>query len=784
MVIIENSFDKSSNYIEDIKKLLLTNNNIKLIKYSEYISNITFTCIITLDFIANIIIEITTDFDTFCYYYIDKSISNDIKNIIDNINLSIICQPKLPNVIIKELNKISTIYTKNNLKLNNFDFNYDPFHINQKIEFYKYYVDYNSLEEKLLNNTNIIYSIQKNKLNYKFSEKQVVKLIISEIKLFNSNKNYDHYILINDNCPYELIIRLKFKNDSNISKLLNIIFNKFNYDYIEFTLNIDSILYPLIPPKFTYCKPHIDFKFLAGLLDLNIFKLENWNQAITLEYLIINIANQFEMIGYNYINIDADNNLNMCDDNIIYEIIQLINISKYSIDKIDIKIDIVKIINTKNKISRFPQGTGYNINIDSNWNIINYIQQQEKQSNEIINHLNMIIKIIKNNNINYLDFTLVFIYIKNKIIEINLLELYKNINLYHTFFLLLELLYNLKINTTFIIDIGKSISELYCELQKLIEKNDLNTIYIIDIYNIIKLYYNYYIQSQQNISEINKNDSSLNKSIIIDSHIEIEKIKDEYCNIMKNIQFDICELYSNHKYYIHKDQKPDRKALVRILSEISSFKSALPLNWDSTIWVRIPKNNYNIFTFLISGPKDSPYENGLFEFHAYFPNDYPNSVPLVEIYTTGGNTVRFNPNLYSNGKVCLSLLNTWTGSPEEKWNPKTSTFLQVMISIQSLILIENPYYNEPGWEKNLGTEFGKQQSNIYNQNLYPNTIKFAMIDMIRNPPDSFKDVIKYHFKFKKDEIIKRITNWEHNSDKTKNDIIKYKIELLKLLDEI
>lgn len=86
--------------------------------------------------------------------------------------------------------------------------------------------------------------------------------------------------------------------------------------------------------------------------------------------------------------------------------------------------------------------------------------------------------------------------------------------------------------------------------------------------------------------------------------------------------------------------------------------------------------------------------------------------------------------------------------------------------------------------KNLGTEFGKQQSNIYNQNLYPNTIKFAMIDMIRNPPDSFKDVIKYHFKFKKDEIIKRITNWEHNSDKTKNDIIKYKIELLKLLDEI
>ena len=27
--------------------------------------------------------------------------------------------------------------------------------------------------------------------------------------------------------------------------------------------------------------------------------------------------------------------------------------------------------------------------------------------------------------------------------------------------------------------------------------------------------------------------------------------------------------------------------------------------------------------------------------------------------TTGAGTIRFNPNLYSNGTVCLSLLGTW-----------------------------------------------------------------------------------------------------------------------------
>lgn len=35
----------------------------------------------------------------------------------------------------------------------------------------------------------------------------------------------------------------------------------------------------------------------------------------------------------------------------------------------------------------------------------------------------------------------------------------------------------------------------------------------------------------------------------------------------------------------------------------------------------------------------------------YFPQDYPNSPPLVNLETTGGHSVRFNPNLYNDGKV-------------------------------------------------------------------------------------------------------------------------------------
>lgn len=56
---------------------------------------------------------------------------------------------------------------------------------------------------------------------------------------------------------------------------------------------------------------------------------------------------------------------------------------------------------------------------------------------------------------------------------------------------------------------------------------------------------------------------------------------------------------------------------------------------------------------LITGPADTPYANGCFEFDVYFPQDYPNSPPLVNLETTGGHSVRFNPNLYNDGKVCV-----------------------------------------------------------------------------------------------------------------------------------
>ncbi|GKV05225.1 hypothetical protein SLEP1_g17257 [Rubroshorea leprosula] len=100
----------------------------------------------------------------------------------------------------------------------------------------------------------------------------------------------------------------------------------------------------------------------------------------------------------------------------------------------------------------------------------------------------------------------------------------------------------------------------------------------------------------------------------------------------------------------------------------------------------------------------TPYHDGLFFFDITFPLDYPNR-PLMAHYRSFG--FRINPNLYANGKVFLSLINTWVGKKIEKWNPNESTVLQLLLSIQGLVLNEKPYFNEPGnvawpgrfWEK-------------------------------------------------------------------------------------
>ena len=105
------------------------------------------------------------------------------------------------------------------------------------------------------------------------------------------------------------------------------------------------------------------------------------------------------------------------------------------------------------------------------------------------------------------------------------------------------------------------------------------------------------------------------------------------------------------------------------------MSTALPIEHTNAIFCRADKERADVLKAMVMGAKGTPYANGAFVFDIYFDDNYPNGPPKMNLSTTGAGKVRFNPNLYSCGKVCLSLLGTWRGNAAENWDPKISTLL-------------------------------------------------------------------------------------------------------------
>merc|ERR1719261_2151863 len=231
--------------------------------------------------------------------------------------------------------------------------------------------------------------------------------------------------------------------------------------------------------------------------------------------------------------------------------------------------------------------------------------------------------------------------------------------------------------------------------------------------------------------------------------------------------------YAFTKNYREASMAP--KSMRRIMLEISSLSTSLPIHRGSSIFVRVDESRPDVLKVLITGPDSTPYKNGCYEFDMFIPDSYPQKPRLVKFITTRGGTFRFNPNLYECGMVCLSLLGTWDGP---SWDPNQSTILQVLISIQSLIFVDNPYYNEPGYEHEMHTEYSQRESKAYNDNIYQGNLRHAILTQIQRPSLIWTDVIQNHFELKREEIIKQC---EANADDTTDATTEVKKSILQVI---
>ena len=100
------------------------------------------------------------------------------------------------------------------------------------------------------------------------------------------------------------------------------------------------------------------------------------------------------------------------------------------------------------------------------------------------------------------------------------------------------------------------------------------------------------------------------------------------------------------------------------------------------------EDNFYKWNIIMIGPPDTPFEGALIKACMEFPKDYPNKPP--QFYFT---TPLYHPNIYPDGKVCISILHEGVDefgyeSLSERWTPSQSVN-SILISILSMLSAPN-----------------------------------------------------------------------------------------------
>ena len=136
------------------------------------------------------------------------------------------------------------------------------------------------------------------------------------------------------------------------------------------------------------------------------------------------------------------------------------------------------------------------------------------------------------------------------------------------------------------------------------------------------------------------------------------------------------------------------KEVNKLIFEQNSKQNVL----DNNYLVAFDEQNINRIFAIIKAPFDSVYRHKFIRLNFDIPTNYPHSPPNLTFINYDG--VRINPMMYSDGKCCATILNTWPsnvsadGNKMEAWT--SSMGIETIILTFQSFLDNNPYMLEPG----------------------------------------------------------------------------------------
>jgi|AntAceMinimDraft_18_1070375.scaffolds.fasta_scaffold22183_2 ubiquitin-protein ligase len=214
-------------------------------------------------------------------------------------------------------------------------------------------------------------------------------------------------------------------------------------------------------------------------------------------------------------------------------------------------------------------------------------------------------------------------------------------------------------------------------------------------------------------------------------------------NQYKNIW--ICLYYTRDNFIFMSKQVTIKKETVkRLITDVKNIMKS-PLTSNGIYYKHDDEDMLKGYA-LIMGPSETPYAYGNYLFELEYPDDYPHTPPLVK-YCTNGDGIRFNPNLYSSGKVCISLLNTWAG---EQWT-SCQTISTVLLTLCSL-LNDTPLLNEPGVKQT------HHDYHNYNRIIEYKNIDIAIIKMISKKEGIYDPIFDCFYSIMLENVTKNYFN--------------------------
>lgn len=224
-------------------------------------------------------------------------------------------------------------------------------------------------------------------------------------------------------------------------------------------------------------------------------------------------------------------------------------------------------------------------------------------------------------------------------------------------------------------------------------------------------------------------------------HPRVQPIKSINRALAEPSQFAVLESDppSNH-FYVGAQVTKGPSRLRRIHKEYKILSSSLPPG----IFVRSFDSRLDLLRVMIIGPQDTPYEFAPLVFDMHLHGEFPNQPPHVRFHSWTHGLGRINPNLYEDGKICLSLLGTWPGKDKkENWSEESS-LLQLLVSLTGLVLVKEPFYNEAGFENLATDETYATESSQYTEKAYIITRGFIK-HALQYRVSGFEDVLSWTY---------------------------------------